>query len=41
MDKMTVKFMNFMLKMDPKERPTALEALRHPYFTGLNKAFIR
>ena len=39
MNKLAVKFMNDILKMDPKERLTALEALRHPYFDGLNNEF--
>jgi len=36
MNKMAVKFMKDILKMDPEERLTAIEALRHPYFNGLN-----
>ncbi len=40
MKKMAVKFMHDILKMDPKERPTAIEALRHPYFKGLNNEFL-
>ena len=27
--------------MDPDERLTAIEALRHPYFIGLNSEFIK
>ena len=40
MKKMAVKFMQDLLKMDPNERPSALEALRHPYFKGLNKEYL-
>ncbi len=40
MKKMAVKFMHDILKMDPNERPTAIEALRHPYFKGLNNEFM-
>jgi len=28
--------MKLLLKIDPEERPTALQALRHEYFSGLN-----
>jgi hypothetical protein len=41
MNKMAVKFMNDILKMDPEERLTALEALRHPYFNGLNQEYFK
>lgn len=41
MDKMCVKFMEDIFKMDPKARLTALEALKHPYFKGLNGEFLR
>lgn len=41
MNKSAVQFMEFLLKMDPKERPTAFLALRHPYFKGLNKEFLQ
>ena len=40
MKKMAVKFMKDLLKMDPTKRPTAIEALRHPYFKGLNNEFL-
>ncbi len=29
--------MNGMLKMDPEERFTALDALAHPYFDGMRE----
>ena len=32
--------MNDILKMDPAKRLTALGALRHPYFKGLNQEFL-
>jgi len=40
MSKMAVKFMEDILKMEPSERLTTIEALRHPYFKGLNSEFI-
>lgn len=40
MNKLAVKFMKDVLKMNPKDRPTAIEALRHPYFKGLNQEFL-
>ena len=36
MSKKALSFMKALLKMDPKERLTASEALRHPYFEGLS-----
>jgi len=41
MNKMAVKFMKDILKMDPSERITAFEALCHPYFKGLNQEYIK
>ena len=32
--------MKDILKIDPKERLTSMEALRHPYFKGLNKEYL-
>ncbi len=36
MQKKTLSLLKGLLKMDPQERLTAEEALRHPYFEGLN-----
>jgi cyclin-dependent kinase-like len=33
-------FMKSMLKMDPKSRITIEEAIKHPYFDGLDKEYI-
>ena len=40
MPKAAIEFMNALLKLDPKDRLTALEALRHSYFKGLNDEFL-
>ena len=32
-------FISWMLKHDPKDRPTAKEALRHPYLLSMNERF--
>lgn len=34
-------FMKDILKLDPKERISTLQALRHPYFKGLNEKFLQ
>lgn len=34
-----LSFMKILLKMDPKERMTAKEALEHPYFEGIDDIF--
>jgi serine/threonine protein kinase len=31
----TIDFLRFLLSVDPRDRPSALEALRHPYFAKL------
>jgi len=36
MQKKTLSLLKGLLKLDPKERLTSEEALRHPYFDGLN-----
>ena len=40
MPKAAIEFMNALLKIDPNDRLTALEALKHPYFKGLNDEFL-
>ena len=35
LSKKALNFMKSLLKMDPKNRITSEEALRHPYFEGL------
>jgi cyclin-dependent kinase-like len=37
MAKKTLSLLKGLLKLDPTERLTAEEALRHPFFDGLNK----
>jgi hypothetical protein len=37
MQKKTLSLLKGLLKLDPHERLTAEEALRHPYFDGLNQ----
>ena len=36
MSKKTLSLLKGLLKLDPVERLTAEEALRHPFFDGLN-----
>lgn len=38
MSKKTLSLLKGLLKLDPVERLTAEEALRHPYFDGLNNS---
>jgi hypothetical protein len=33
--------MKDILKLKPKDRLTTIEALRHPYFKGLNEEFLK
>ena len=40
MPKPAIDFMTALLKVDPKDRMTALDALKHPYFKGLNDEFL-
>ena len=40
MPKKAIEFMNTLLKIDPKDRLTALDALKHTYFKGLNDEFL-
>ena len=40
MSKRAVQFMKDILKLDPKDRLSTIEALRHPYFKGLNEEFL-
>lgn len=35
LNKVALDFMNRLLKMDTRERMTAVDALNHPYFNGL------
>ena len=37
MSKKAISFMKALLKLNPNERLTAAEALRHPYFEGLHE----
>lgn len=39
MSALALDFMKAILKMDPKQRLTAEQALRHPYFEGLESVF--
>lgn len=32
--------MKDILKLDPKDRLSTIDALRHPYFKGLNEEFL-
>ena len=40
MPKMAIQFMSDCLKVDPKQRLTVMQALKHPYFKGLNGEFV-
>ena len=39
MSEQALDFMKMILKMDPKQRLTAEQALKHPYFEGLDKIY--
>jgi len=41
MSKPAIMFMKDILKLDPKDRISTLQALRHPYFKGLNEKFLQ
>jgi serine/threonine protein kinase len=40
MSKVAISFMKDLLKINPKERLTAIQALRHDYFRGMNSLFL-
>jgi hypothetical protein len=40
MSKRAIQFMKDILILDPANRLSTIEALRHPYFKGLNDEFL-